>query len=95
VVECVPMHWPAAPTACAGNRGEQVGPNAPVDLHAVRIPIVFFDSCEAFVFFGTLAFGFRTSLFDLFCPLAMILGLPASASRLSCSIGSAGVEILF
>ena len=29
------------------------------------------DGAEAFVFLGLLAFGFRNSLFDRFCPLAI------------------------
>lgn len=56
----------------------------------------FRAGCEAFVFFGALAFGFRTSLFDLFCPLAISLDLPPHASRLLRGVGGrAVIEVSF
>jgi hypothetical protein len=43
-----------------------------VGLHdEAESPCAFSDGAEAFDFLGLLAFGFRNSLFDRFCPLAI------------------------
>jgi hypothetical protein len=61
----------------------------------LRSPIGFEEGWDALLFFGSLAFGLRTSLFDLFCPLAICgpFQLPAPRIRQAAG-GRPGVEVL-
>jgi hypothetical protein len=70
--ERILMHWTSLPAPHAGNGRDEVGADASFNFHEVRIPSSFLDGSEAFVFFGGFAFGLRASLFERFCPLAIL-----------------------
>ena len=70
--ERILMHLTPLPAPHAGNGRDQVRADASFDFHQLPIPSSFLDDSEAFVFFGGFAFGLRTSLFERFCPLAIL-----------------------
>jgi len=66
------VHGTPLPAPRAGNGGDEVGSDASLDFHELRIPINFLDGWEAAAFFAAFAFGLRTSLLGRFCPLAIL-----------------------
>ena len=82
VFRCSPIHsrvaraYPCAPDDLPAPHGgdgrNEIGADASFDLHELRIPSNFLDGSEALDFFGAFAFGLRGSLFERFCPLAIL-----------------------
>ena len=66
------VHRTTLPAPHAGDGRNQIGADASFDLHELRIPSNFLDGSEGFEFFGAFAFGLQGSLFERFCPLAIL-----------------------
>ena len=92
MIERVPVHPSTSPAPSAQDGGDQVRADASFDLHVPWIPRCLADAFEAFVF-GFFAFGFRASLFDRICPLAMVRASVRWDARFLLRIGGGpGVE---